>query len=83
MAYWDLVMCVVAGDDLAVTEPEWEAEVGTWTWPSESWVAACAPLAVDEAEVDEDEEEETSGFEIPNCVEYWNLPVASSMICKP
>ena len=34
-------------------------------------------------EEEEEEEEEISGFEIPNCVEYWNSPLASSMICKP
>ena len=64
--------------DVAVRVPE----VGTWTWPSESWVAAACVPGVEEEE-EEEEEEEISGLEIPNCVEYWNSPVASSMICKP
>ena len=45
MAYWDFVICVVAGDDFAVTVAELVLEVGTWTCPSESWVAACVPPA--------------------------------------
>ena len=50
--------------------------VGLWICPSESWV-------VDAIGAGEEEEEDTSGFEMPNWVEYWNLPVASSMIWSP
>ena len=48
--------------------------VGIWTCPSESWVAGAAG---------EEEEDATSGLDMPNWVEYWNLPVVSSMIWRP
>ncbi len=76
MAYWDFVMwvvvCVVVGWEGVVMVPEVEPEVGVWE-----------VVGVPEEEEEEEDEDAISGFEIPNWVEYWNLPVASSMICRP
>ena len=78
----DLLMCVVVVGWVVL--PELEVEVGIWICPSESWVAG-AEIAEEEEEEEEEEEDVTasSGFEMPNWVEYWNLPVASSMIWRP
>lgn len=83
VGWW--VLCEVADADFV----PWcafvvEVPVGICTCPSESCVAPAAPTEEegDEEDKDEDEDEDTppSRFEIPNCVEYWNFPVASSMI---